>query len=59
LPVLSKLAAQRRELMERKMGHIPMWAMGALVVAVLFDLPAFWVALSVIGAGVLTALLGV
>ena len=41
------------------MGHMPAWAIGALVVSVLFHLPAFWVLMSVIGAGLLSALLGV
>jgi hypothetical protein len=41
------------------MGHIPAWALGALVVSVLFDLPAFWVLMSVIGAGLLSAWMGV
>ncbi len=41
------------------MAHIPAWALGALIVGVLFDLPAFWLAMAVIGAGVLSALIGV
>jgi hypothetical protein len=40
------------------MGIIPAWVIGALVLGVLFDLPAFWLAVAVIGAGVLSALLG-
>ena len=41
------------------MGHIPAWAIGALASGVLFDLPAFWVLMSVVGAGLLSALMGV
>jgi hypothetical protein len=41
------------------MGHMPAWAVGALVVSVLFDLPALWVLMAVIGAGVLSAGMGV
>lgn len=40
------------------MGHIPLWAMGALVIGVLFDLPAFNIFVAVLGAGVLSMLMG-
>ncbi len=38
--------------------HIPLFVIGSLVIGVLLDLPAFWLAMAVIGAGLLAALGG-
>jgi hypothetical protein len=38
--------------------HLPLWAMGALLVGVLFDLPAFYLFMAVLLAGALVALTG-
>jgi|RhiMethySRZTD1v2_1073278.scaffolds.fasta_scaffold5623554_1 hypothetical protein len=37
--------------------HIPMFVLGALILGVLFDLPAFNIAIAIIGAGLLVALM--
>lgn len=38
--------------------HVPAFAVGALVVSLLLDLPLFWALVAVLGAGLLSGAVG-